>query len=279
MTTIPQAEAPAVDEAVRLALAAGARPARPGRVSVVLTFAWRGLLKIKHVPEQLLDVTLTPVMFTVLFTYLFGGALAGSTSAYLQFLLPGILVMNVLFTTVYFGLILNNDVTNGIVDRFRSLPLWRPAPLVGFVLSDSIRYLVASGVVVALGLALGFRPEAGAVGLIAAVVLVVVFASGMAWLFATIGLLMRTPNAAMNLGFTLMLPLTFVSNVLVRPATMPSWLRAVVEMNPVSHLVSAARGLMAGTATTTEVVVVLITAGVLTAVFAPVTRRLYRGRP
>ena len=119
------------------------------------------MLKVKHVPEQLLDVTITPVMFVVLFTYIFGGAIEGSTADYLDYILPGVLVMSVLFTTVYSGIALNTDLTKGVVDRFRSLPIWRPAPLVGALLGDSVRYLVAGTVIVALGLALGYRPTAG----------------------------------------------------------------------------------------------------------------------
>ena len=115
------------------------------------TFGWRGMLKVKHVPEQLLDVTITPVMFVLMFTYLFGGAIAGSTGEYLDYILPGILVMSVLFTTVYSGVALNTDLTKGVVDRFRSLPIWRPAPLVGALLGDSVRYLVAGTVIIVLG--------------------------------------------------------------------------------------------------------------------------------
>ena len=107
------------------------RPPRASALSAALTFGWRGMLKVKHVPEQLLDVTITPVMFVLMFTYLFGGAIAGSTGEYLDYILPGILVMSVLFTTVYSGVALNTDLTKGVVDRFRSLPIWRPAPLVG----------------------------------------------------------------------------------------------------------------------------------------------------
>ena len=175
-------EAPTSEEtAVLRALASGPRPACPSAASAALTFGWRGMLKIKHVPEQLLDVTLTPVLFLLMFTYLLGGALAGSTTDYLQYLLPGNLVLSVLFTTVYSGVTLNTDVTKGVVDRFRSLPVWRPAPLVGAMLGDSARYLVAASVVMALGLLMGFRPQAGVVGLVAGVVLVVVFAFGLAW--------------------------------------------------------------------------------------------------
>jgi ABC-2 type transport system permease protein len=158
------------EEAVlRKALSSSPRPPRPSALSASLTFGWRGMLKVKHVPEQLLDATMTPVLFTLLFTYMFGGAIAGSTGEYLQYLLPGILVMSVLFTTVYSGVALTTDATKGVVDRFRSLPIWPPAPLVGAVLGDSVRYLVAASVTVALGVALGFRPQGGLGGVLAAI--------------------------------------------------------------------------------------------------------------
>src|SRR3954452_13693831 len=150
--------------AVRRAISSTPRPTRPGPLSAALTFGWRGMLKVKHVPEQLLDVTVTPVMFLLMFTYLFGGAIADSTQEYLQYILPGVLVMSVLFTTVYSGVALNTDLTKGVVDRFRSLPIWRPAPLVGALLGDSVRYLAAATVVMLVGVALGYRPEAGVPG-------------------------------------------------------------------------------------------------------------------
>src|SRR5918996_1075439 len=159
---------PAAEDAVRKALATGTPPARAGALSTVLAFGWRGMLKIKHVPEQLLDVTLTPVLIVFLFTYMFGGAIAGSTADYLQFLLPGMLVMSLLFSTIYSGVALNTDATNGVVDRFRSLPIPRTAPLVGAVLGDSVRYLVGASVIVGVGVALGYRPEAGLPGVLMA---------------------------------------------------------------------------------------------------------------
>jgi ABC-2 type transport system permease protein len=260
------------------ALAPGERPPRASALSAALTFGWRGMLKVKHVPEQLLDVTVTPVMFVLLFTYLFGGAIAGSTRDYLQYLLPGMLVMSVLFTTVYSGISLNTDLTKGVVDRFRSLPIWGPAPLVGALLGDSVRYVVAGVVIVVLGVALGFRPAAGVPGVIAALALVVLFSFGLSWVFTTAGLLMRSPNAVMNAGFMTLFPVTFLSNVFVDPRTLPGWLEAVVNANPVSVLAAASRGLMAGTPPAGDIVAVLVTAAVLTAVFAPLTARLYRTR-
>jgi ABC-2 type transport system permease protein len=261
--------------ALRKALASTPRPPRAGAVSAALTFGWRGMLKVKHVPEQLLDVTITPVMFVLLFTFLFGGAIAGSTGEYLDYILPGMLVMSVLFTTVYSGVALNTDVTRGVVDRFRSLPIARPAPLVGALLGDSVRYLVAGTVIVVLGVVLGYRPEAGVGGVVAALALVILFAFGLSWVFTTIGLLMRSPNAVMNAGFMGIFPVTFLSNVFVDPDTLPSALQAFVNANPISILATASRGLMAGNADAADIAIVLATAAALTAVFAPLTTRLY----
>ncbi len=259
-------------------LTTGPRPPRASALSAALTFGWRGMLKVKHVPEQLMDVTLTPVLFVLMFTYLFGGAIAGSTAEYLDYILPGILVMSVLFTTVYSGVSLNTDLTKGVVDRFRSLPIWRPAPLVGALLGDSLRYLVAGIVIVLLGVALGFRPGAGVIGVVLALALVIVFAFGLSWVFTTLGLLLRSPNAVMNAGFTGIFPLTFLSNVFVDPETLPGPLKAFVDVNPISILATASRGLMEGNVEATDVGVVLGTAALLTAVFAPLTTYLYRTR-
>jgi ABC-2 type transport system permease protein len=265
-------------EALRKALTSAPRPPRATALSAALTFGWRGMLKVKHVPEQLLDVTITPVMFVLMFTYLFGGAIEGSTGDYLDYILPGVLVMSVLFTTVYSGIALNTDLTKGVVDRFRSLPIWRPAPLVGALLGDSVRYLVAGTVIVVLGIALGFRPSGGISGVLAAMALVVVFAFGLSWVFTTMGLLLRSPNAVMNAGFMSIFPLTFLSNVFVKPETLPSALEAFVNVNPISILATVSRGLMEGNASGGDIAIVLGTAAALTAVFAPLTTHLYRTR-
>jgi ABC-2 type transport system permease protein len=264
--------------AVRKALSSTPRPPRPSPVAAGLTFGWRGMLKIKHVPEQLIDVTITPVLFTLLFTYMYGGAISGSTGEYLQFILPGTLVMSVLFTTVYSGVALNTDMTKGVVDRFRSLPIWPAAPLVGAVVGDSVRYVLAGTVVVVVGVILGYSPEAGVDGIVAAMAMVVLFAFGLAWVFTTVGLLMRSPNAVMNTGFMALFPLLFISNAFVPPETLPSAIEAFVDVNPFSHLVTAARGLMDGTASAGDIFLVLGEAAVVTAVFAPLTMRLYRTR-
>lgn len=260
---------------VRKAIASTARPPSPSAFSAAVTFGWRGMLKVKHVPEQLLDVTITPVMFVLMFTYLFGGAITGSTAEYLHYILPGVLVMSVLFTTVYSGVAVNTDLTKGVVDRFRSLPIWRSAPLVGSLLGDSVRYVIGGLVIIVLGVALGYRPGAGVVGVIAALGLVVLFSFCLSWVFTTLGLIMRSPNAVMNAGFMSIFPLTFVSNVFVDPRTLPGPLEAFVNVNPISILATASRGLMEGNAHGRDIGIVLAVGLALTLVFVPLTTRLY----
>ena len=277
--TSPTASAqPVREEALRLALAERSRPPRPNALSASLTFGWRALLKIKHVPEQLFDVTAFPIMFTLMFTYLFGGALAGSTGEYLQFLLPGILVQTVVFITIYTGFTLNTDITKGVFDRFRSLPIWRPSVLVGALLGDAARYTMASTMVIVLGLVLGFRPAGGVVGVLLSVALLLVFSFSLSWIWTALGLVLRTPNSVMGVSMMVLFPLTFVSNVFVDPQTMPTWLQTVVGLNPITHLVTAVRGLMAGTVTPGQIGLVLVSCGVLIVVFAPITMYLYRNK-
>jgi ABC-2 type transport system permease protein len=270
---------PGVDEqALRSALVTRERPPRPSALSASLTFGWRAVLKVKHMPEQLFDVTAFPVMLTLMFTYLFGGALAGSVGDYLQDFLPGVLVMSVLMITMYTGQALNTDITKGVFDRFRSLPIWRPSSLVGMLLGDTARYLVAAVVVVVLGLVLGFRPQGGLAGVLGAVALLLVFAFGLTWVWTVFGLVMRTDRAVMGMSFMILFPLMFISNVFVDPSTMPGWLQAFVDVNPVSLLVTAIRGLMHGTVTAGEVGWVLLASALLVAVFGPATMRLYRNK-
>ncbi|MFC4602806.1 ABC transporter permease [Rhodococcus kronopolitis] len=251
------------------------RPSRAGALSAALSFGWRALLKIKHVPEQLFDVTMFPIMFTLMFTYLFGGALAGSTEAYVQFLIPGILVQTVVMITMYTGLTLNKDIEKGVFDRFRSLPIWRPAPLVGALFGDVVRYTIASVIVLLLGLVLGFRPAGGIVGVVASVLLLLLFSFSMSWIWTMFAMLMRTEQAVMGVSMFILFPLTFASNIFVDPATMPGWLQAFVGANPISHLVTAIRGLMAGTVELGQLAVVLAWCAGFVLVFGPITMRLY----
>jgi ABC-2 type transport system permease protein len=276
MTTVAQ---PVAEQAIRSTLSVDERPEPVSALSASLTFGWRALLKIKHVPEQLFDVTMFPIMFLLLFTYLFGGALAGSTGEYLQFVLPGILVMTVTMITMYTGSTLNTDITKGVFDRFRSLPVWQPSVLVGALLGDAVRYGIASVMIVVLGVVMGFRPEAGVVGVLAAVGLVLLFCFSLSWIWTLFGLLMRKPESVMYAAMMVLFPLTFMSNILVDPETMPGWLQAFVGVNPISHLVTATRGLMHGDVTAGEIGIVLALSAALVVVFGPLTMRRFHRLP
>ncbi|MGV3710200.1 MAG: ABC transporter permease [Gemmatimonas sp.] len=253
-----------------------ARPPAPSAFSNALVFAWRAVLKFKHLPEQLFDLVMTPIMFTLLFTFVFGGALAGSPKDYLQFFIPGILVQTVVFNSVYSGMGLSTDLEKGLFDRFRSLPIWSLSPFAGLMVGDMLRHTIAGSIILTIGLILGFRPEAGIVGIVSSLMLLVAIGFGMGWIFIALGLIIRTPMTLMTISFTFLMPLVFASNIMVQPETMPGWLRAFVGVNPVSLMTSAMRGLMTGTATVQQIGLALILPAVLTAVLAPVTLVLYR---
>lgn len=261
--------------AVRAALGSGTRPRRAGALTTSLTFGWRALLKIKHVPEQLFDVTAFPVMITLLFTYLFGGAIAGGVGSYIQFLLPGIMVQGVIMITMYTGVTLNTDIQKGVFDRFRSLPIWRPSALVGMLLGDAVRFTISSVVVLTLGLLIGFRPHGGVAGVVAGIALLLLFAFSVGWIWTFLALVLRTPNAVMGVSMFVITPITFGSNIFVDPATMPGWLQAFVDVNPVADLVTGVRGLMGGVAVGGEVLSVVLWSAGLVAVFGSLTMRRY----
>ena len=260
------------------AFATRARTTAPSALAATGTLAWRAMLKIKHVPFQLFDVTITPIMFTLLFTYIFGGALGGSPRTYIQFLLPGILVQANVMITMNTGITLNTDIQKGVFDRFRSLPVWRPSPLVGALLGDVMRYSIGSAIVITLGLVLGFRPEGGAVGVVLSVALLLVFSFCLSWLWTMLSLILRTPNSVAGVSMMVMFPLTFGSNIFVDPKTMPGWMQAVVEVNPITHLVTVVRGLMHGSVPAGEIGWVLVSSVLLVAVFGPITMVLYRNK-
>ena len=260
--------------AQRMVMRARSRPV--SALSAVGTLGWRAMLKIKHVPFQLFDVTMTPIMFTLLFTYMFGGALAGSPKVYIQFLLPGILVQTIIFITVYTGVGLNTDIQKGLDDRFRSLPIWQPAPIIGALAGDLFRYSVASTIIIGLGLILGFRPAAGArpgrpprvwpgADLRARPLLDLDHLQHEG----------EEPGVVMTTSFVFLMPLTFASNIFVRLETMPAWLQAVVRHNPVTHLSSASRGLMHGENVTADVAWVLAASAAIVLVAAPIALRMY----
>lgn len=262
--------------AILSALADTDRPTPPGPISTSLTFGWRALLKIKHVPEQLFDVTVFPIMFTLLFTFLFGGALAGSTVDYIQFLLPGIMVQGVIMITMYTGTTLRTDIEKGVFDRFRSLPIWRPSALVGMLLGDAVRFTISSLVTISLGLLLGWRPGGGVVGVALGVLLILLFAFSLGWVWTFLSLLLRTSGSVMGVSMIVITPLTFGSNIFVDPGTMPGWLQAFVNVNPVSHLVTSVRDLMGGLPVGSSVVITLASCAALVVVFGSLTMWRYR---
>ncbi|GAB3645553.1 ABC transporter permease [Streptomyces sparsus] len=267
--------APVSAESLTAVLATGERPSKPTPWSASVTFGWRAMLKIKHVPEQLFDVTAFPVMMVLMYTYLFGGALAGSTTDYLQFLLPGILVMSVVMITMYTGVSVNTDIEKGVFDRFRTLPIWRPSAMVGYLLGDMLRYTIASVVMLSIGLLLGFRPAGGLVGVVAGVALLLVFSFCFSWVWTMFGLLLRSEKSVMGVSMMVLFPLTFLSNIFVDPRTMPGWLQAFVNNSPVTHLASSVRGLMDGRWPAADIAWSLGWAGLLLVVFGTVTMRLY----
>ena len=253
-----------------------ARPRPASALSSVATLAWRAMLKIKHVPFQLFDVTVMPIMFTLLFTYIFGGALAGSPRQYIQYLLPGVLVQTVIFITVYTGMGLNTDIHKGLFDRFRSLPMWQPSPLLGALAGDLFRYSVASTIILIMGFILGFRPQGGLVGVLLAMALVMIFAFALSWLWIIVGMLVRTPESVMTTSFVFLMPLTFASDIFVNLNTMPGWLQEVVGRNPVTHLANASRALMHGQPVGAAVFWVLLASALIVLGAAPIAMRMYR---
>jgi ABC-2 type transport system permease protein len=279
MTTLTPTRpaAPAVDPQA-LARAASNRVTLGATVRQSFSMGWRGLLKVRRTPEQLFDVTLQPILFTLMFTYIFGGAIAGDVQSYLPFFIPGILVQTVITTSVVTGVQLREDMDKGVFDRFRSLPIARIAPLAGALLADTIRYLIATTLTMVMGLIMGWRPDGGAVGVVTAGLLVIVSAWALSWIFAFFGVIARSASSVQGISMIVLFPLTFASNAFVPADTLPGWLRSFVDVNPVSHLVTAARDLTVGNGITADAGWALLGAAVVGAVFAPLTVRAYMRR-
>ncbi|GAB3218804.1 ABC transporter permease [Glycomyces halotolerans] len=277
-TTDADVPAPVEKERLRHLLATGERPAAPAPWAAARAFGWRAMLKIKHVPEQLFDIVLFPIMMLLMFTYLFGGAIAGGTGDYLQFLLPGIMVMSIVMTTMYTGMSVNIDINKGVSDRFRTLPIWRAAPMVGYLLADVFRYAAAGAIMFGTGMVMGYRPEGGADGVLLGVALLLVFCFSFSWLWTWLGLITRSEKTVMSISMSILFPLTFLSNVMVDPSTMPGWLQPVVRNTPISQLVDGVRGLFDGNVDTGSVATTLIWSAGFVAVFGFLTVRAYNRR-
>ena len=250
-----------------------------GGLRNTFTLTWRSVLKIRTNMEDVIGLSLQPIMFLLLFTYVFGGAIAhGSTHTYLQYELPGLLVMTVVFATLGTGLMLNQDISSGVFDRFRSLPIARWAPLAGAVLGDMVRYLISVAITIGFGMILGFRVTTNPVSAVAACLLLLAFALAMCWVSALIGMMVKTPQGVQAFGFIAFFPLVFGSNLLAPTATMPGWLQAFVKVNPMTLLTDAERGLFTGGAVATPAVRSLLWALGIFVVFAPLAVRVYRRR-
>ncbi|NUT98185.1 MAG: ABC transporter permease [Saccharothrix sp.] len=243
-----------------------------------LALARRSLIKTLRTPEQLLDVTLQPVIFLVVFVYLLGGAVAGSTQDYLQVLLPAIMVQTTMFGGMATGVNLNTDIRKGVFDRFRSLPIGRSAPLIGSVLGDLIRYVVAVVSLLVFGSLMGFEFGTGFMPTLLGCLLVILFAFSVSWAFVLVGMLVREPGAVQGIAFVALFPLTFGTNMMAPTSTLPSWLRTWVEINPVTHVMDAARGLMIGGPAAGAVAWTLLWSAIFVTIFAPLAVRAYRRR-
>lgn len=252
----------------------------PGRaVSHALTLAWRNVTQLKHSPEKLMDVTLMPVVFLALFLYVFGGAVAGSTHAYLEQLLPGLIAQMAMFATMGLGVALCEDIHKGVFDRFRSLPVARSAPLVGAVLGDTVRFAVVMAVLTGFGSALGFRFHSGLLSVAAAFALTYVFYLAVCWLSLILGLVAPSPETVQGLAFIWTMPLVFGSSVLMPDTgTMPGWLQAWVRVNPVTHLADAVRALTVGGPVGDHVFLTIAWAAGIVIVSFPVAMWMYSRR-
>jgi oleandomycin transport system permease protein len=268
--------------AANAALDTRARPTAhrvPALLRHSLVLAQRSLVKTLRTPEALIDVTLQPIIFLTLFTYVFGGAIAGgSQHDYLQYLLPGILAQTIALGGVAIGVNLNEDVGKGIFDRFRALPIDRSAPLVGSVLADIVRYVVVFVVTLAMGYVLGFRAQGSALDVVAAGLLAVSFALCLSWASVYVGMVARTSGAVQGIMMLILLPLSFGSSTFVKSDTMPGWLQAISDNNPLSHLVGAERSLLLGNPMGSHLWMTFAWMAGLLVVFVPLALRAYGRR-
>lgn len=269
-----------VDETVTATTLAGVRdlPARPSladTVSQTLTLAWRALKKMQRNFEQMFDVTIQPVLFTAMFAGIFGGAISGDVESYLPIIIPGLIGQTVLTACVATGVQMREDMDKGVFDRFKSLPIARIAPLAGPMLADMVRYLLASLLTFGTGFALGYRPGGGVLGVLGAIVLAVFAGWSLAWIFAWFGTVGRSAQGVQGISLMVMFPLTFLSNAFVPTDTMPGWLRAFADVNPVSHVISAIRALANDGAITADVGWAVLGLAIVVAIFAPLAVRSY----
>lgn len=256
-------------------------PATTGRN--IMTLAWRSLVQIKHNPMELIDLSVQPIMFVLLFAYVFGPPMAGSVEDYLPIVIPGIIAQNALFATMTTGVGLNVDVTKGVFDRLRSLPISRTAPLAGRMLADTVKQVWSMTVLLAVGFLIGFRIETNVAGLIGAFLLLVAFSALFAWASVYIGLAVNEPEKVQIFGFTIIFPITFLSSAFVpiSPKT-PEVVQFIMRNNPMTHLVEAVRGLLVGKqgggSVLSHTVISLGWGLLIAAIFIPLAMRAFKRR-
>jgi oleandomycin transport system permease protein len=241
-----------------------------------LALAKRSLIKTQRTPEALIDVTLQPAIFLLIFVYIFGGAVAGSTSDYLKFLLPGILAQTIATGAIAIGVNLNTDLEKGIFDRFRSLPVPRVAPLLGAVLGDVVRYVTVIVSTMTVGFAMGFGFEGSLAAALAGCLLAILFALCLSWVSVFVGMKVRTSGAVQGIMFMIIMPLSFASTTFVASSTLPGWMQGFVAVNPLTHRVESTRALFLGLPVGTHVWWTLAWCVGLVAVFMPLALRAYR---
>lgn len=241
-----------------------------------LSMAWRATKKMRRNPEQFFDVLVQPLLFTAMFAYIFGGAVSGDVNSYLPLIITGILAQTTLTACIATGIQLREDMDKGVFDRFRSLPIARIAPLAGPMIADVIRYTIATVLTFITGFVMGYRPDGGIPGVLGAALLTILCGWSMAWIFTWVGIIGRSAQSVQAMSMMIMFPLTFMSNAFVPAETLPSGLRAFVEVNPVSHVVTAIRDLANHGTVTAEVGWALFACAAVVAIFAPLSVRSYR---
>ena len=255
-----------------------AHPTLAETLGQTLALAWRATMKMRRNFEQMFDVTIQPLLFTAMFAYIFGGAISGDVDAYLPLIITGLIGQTVLTACIATGVQLREDMDKGVFDRFKSLPIARIAPLAGPMLADMLRYLIASVLTFGIGMAMGYRPGGGVLGVAGAILLAVVAGWSLAWIFAWFGTVGRSAQGVQGISMMVMFPLTFLSNAFVPTQTMPGWLQAFADANPVSLVITAIRDLANDGALTAHVGWAVLGLSVVVAVFAPLTVRSYSRR-
>ncbi len=252
------------------------KAAGPRIVGDALTIAWRNILNIRRTPELLVFSTIQPVIFVLMFRYVFGGAINVPGESYVDFLMPGIFVQTVVFGSLTTGVGLADDLQKGLIDRFRSLPMARSAVLVGRTLADLLRNLFVILLMCGVGLLVGWDPSTGTLSVLAGIGVVLAFSYSLSWVFAIVGMFAPDAETAQAASFPVMAPLVFASSAFVPTATMPDWLRAFADNQPVSEVVDAVRVLTIGGPASTQVPTAVAWIVGIVAVAAPLAVARYR---